>query len=89
MGRLLVLDRDSGQVKRRYSPVNAGSDPCIDSDGSIITTLASELVAIDGASYKKLWAVDLQLGILASAPSIGSDGMVYIADGRGKVHAVR
>ncbi len=78
--------------------VAAGEVPAIDPDGTIYLTTwgsdwpytdeAPQLIALDGDSGARKWAMPLEASYGGGSPSLGADGTIYIGMGQGQVFAV-
>lgn len=86
-GVLYAIDAERGVVLWSYSPITGAmiSPCCVDDGHTVYTTILPKVLAVDTKTHAKKWAVNLRLGMVASSPSIGWDGKLYIANGEGGV----
>lgn len=81
-GNVYVLNLNDGQsTKKAEKVIEVGgrlwAQPVTDGTRIFITSLDHSVVAIDAATYKILWHVDLTSAIPGSAV-LGADGMLYV-----------
>lgn len=88
---LLAIDTLTGQLA--WSPVNAApaavvASPAVAIDSVIVATQDGTLFAANGSYPKSLkWSIKLD-GAVSAAPTLGSNGTVYVATESGNVYGV-